>query len=630
MEFKHSSRSTSDFKSSFQPNSKSSEDYVAEAKSSSNVGDNAISMISEFEQGLENDQHGEDLSREKGPGRTNNHGETKGIESRTSWSTNTQNRGSSSRSNSLVNEKFEVHGDFQSVNTDTSSDDSAEDARIKSLAPSINTSSFVKNTSKSRSMEDISKPDHMAVGAAIEARCKGKSKFYPGKIIRSRFDGLFDILYDDGERELGVSKDLIRLKQSALNEGTEKNTKQSTPLKSVTFTRNSTDTSNALKRINSNSKRVSAGVSDDEGNNQEKCTALLTELKVGDAVEARYRGKSKLYPGKITRCRFDGSFDILYDDGERELGVAKDLIKAKKDITHLTKEEPTEEEVDNLDGVTTVIVPPSLKVGDAVEARYRGKSKLYPGKITRCRFDGSFDILYDDGERELGVGKDLIKAKKDITHCVKEEPPEEVDNLDGVTTVIVPPSLKVGDAVEARYRGESNFFPGKIIQKHPNGSYDILYDDGDQEMGVKIDLIKRRNEESSYSSTSKSNKQRRHSFEGDIMIENPTSDVVRFRLGASVQARYKGDHKYFVGKIIKCRHDGSFDILYEDGDQEKGVSGDLIRAIDTSTNVFVDQPGEHMSTSAKGNINALQSIRHYMSIIEDAQRKIRTHLDALE
>ena len=139
-------------------------------------------------------------------------------------------------------------------------------------------------------MEDISKPDHMAVGAAIEARCKGKSKFYPGKIIRSRFDGLFDILYDDGERELGVSKDLIRLKQSELNEGTEKNTKQSTPLKSVTFTRNSTDTSNALKRINSNSKRVSAGVSDDEGNNQEKCTALLTELKVGDAVEARYRG----------------------------------------------------------------------------------------------------------------------------------------------------------------------------------------------------------------------------------------------------------------------------------------------------------------------------------------------------
>ena len=549
MEFKHSSRSTSDFKSSFQPNSKSSEDYVAEAKSSSNVGDNAISMISEFEQGLENDQHGEDLSREKGPGRTDNHGETKGIESRTSWSTNTQNRGSSSRSNSLVNEKFEVHGDFQSVNTDTSSDDSAEDARIKSLAPSINTSSFVKNTSKSRSMEDISKPDHMAVGAAIEARCKGKSKFYPGKIIRSRFDGLFDILYDDGERELGVSKDLIRLKQSALNEGTEKNTKQSTPLKSVTFTRNSTDTSNALKRINSNSKRVSAGVSDDEGNNQEKCTALLTELKVGDAVEARYRGKSKLYPGKITRCRFDGSFDILYDDGERELGVAKDLIKAKKDITHLTKEEPTE---------------------------------------------------------------------------------EEVDNLDGVTTVIVPPSLKVGDAVEARYRGESNFFPGKIIQKHPNGSYDILYDDGDQEMGVKIDLIKRRNEESSYSSTSKSNEQRRHSFEGDIMIENPTSDVVRLRLGASVQARYKGDHKYFVGKIIKCRHDGSYDILYEDGDQEKGVSGDLIRAIDTSTNVFVDQPGEHMSTSAKGNINALQSIRHYMSIIEDAQRKIRTHLDALE
>ena len=36
-----------------------------------------------------------------------------------------------------------------------------------------------------------------------------------------------------------------------------------------------------------------------------------------------------MYAGKIERCRFDGSFDVICDDGERELGVAKDFIRSK-------------------------------------------------------------------------------------------------------------------------------------------------------------------------------------------------------------------------------------------------------------------------------------------------------------
>ena len=53
------------------------------------------------------------------------------------------------------------------------------------------------------------------------------------------------------------------------------------------------------------------------------------ELKVGTAVEADYKGKGKYYAGKISRVRLNGTYDIDYDDGEKELGVAKSLIKAK-------------------------------------------------------------------------------------------------------------------------------------------------------------------------------------------------------------------------------------------------------------------------------------------------------------
>ena len=45
-----------------------------------------------------------------------------------------------------------------------------------------------------------------------------------------------------------------------------------------------------------------------------------------------------------------------------------------------------------------------------VEARYRGKSRYYPGKISRDNRDGTYDINYDDGEREMGVREELIKV----------------------------------------------------------------------------------------------------------------------------------------------------------------------------------------------------------------------------
>ena len=51
-----------------------------------------------------------------------------------------------------------------------------------------------------------------------------------------------------------------------------------------------------------------------------------------------------------------------------------------------------------------------LRVGSKVKARYRGKSKFYPGVISRDRGDGTFDIDYDDGEHETRVREDLIEA----------------------------------------------------------------------------------------------------------------------------------------------------------------------------------------------------------------------------
>jgi hypothetical protein len=50
---------------------------------------------------------------------------------------------------------------------------------------------------------------------------------------------------------------------------------------------------------------------------------------------------------------------------------------------------------------------------DKVEANYKGKGKYYPGKISRCRLNGTYDITFDDGERESGVEAEMIRSRDD-------------------------------------------------------------------------------------------------------------------------------------------------------------------------------------------------------------------------
>jgi ankyrin repeat protein len=50
----------------------------------------------------------------------------------------------------------------------------------------------------------------------------------------------------------------------------------------------------------------------------------------------------------------------------------------------------------------------ALYEGDAVQAKYRGR-KYYPGKVSRDRGNGKYDIAYDDGDNETAVEARLIR-----------------------------------------------------------------------------------------------------------------------------------------------------------------------------------------------------------------------------
>merc|ERR1719454_2065240 len=117
-------------------------------------------------------------------------------------------------------------------------------------------------------------------------------------------------------------------------------------------------------------------------------------------VRANYKGKGKYFGGKIKRDNRDGTYDISYDDGDREMGVREVDIRA----------EDSDDDRDRDRGRSRA---PRLEEGMKVTANYKGKGKYFGGKIKRDNRDGTYDISYDDGDREMGVREEDIRAEED-------------------------------------------------------------------------------------------------------------------------------------------------------------------------------------------------------------------------
>ena len=78
-----------------------------------------------------------------------------------------------------------------------------------------------------------------------------------------------------------------------------------------------------------------------------------------------------------------------FDDGDQKSSVEKSRIRSLEK----TRRRPTDDDRGDGSG--------SLSVGDRVEAKCRGWTKHYPGKIKRKNRDGTFDITFDDGDQKV-------------------------------------------------------------------------------------------------------------------------------------------------------------------------------------------------------------------------------------
>jgi ribosomal protein L35AE/L33A len=126
-----------------------------------------------------------------------------------------------------------------------------------------------------------------------------------------------------------------------------------------------------------------------------------------------------------------------------------------------------------------------------VTAKYRGKGKWFAGKVTRVDGEGSsalYNVLYDDGDKDEGLREEFVKREGDDGDSARPAASRAASTV-----------FRVGDRVTAKYRGKGKWFAGKVTRVDGEGSsalYNVLYDDGDKDEGLREEFVKREGSDS--------------------------------------------------------------------------------------------------------------------------------------
>lgn len=392
----------------------------------------------------------------------------------------------------------------------------------------------------------------LKVGAKIRARYKGGSKLFNGEIILARTDGSFDIKYEDGDSEKHVEADMIEL----VDDGEASRYEVGQNIQAY-YKGGKKLFSGKIARVNSDGT-YDIKYSDGDSETRIPANQIVVETPekpvksgfvVGDKVKARYKGGSKLFPGKISRVHTNGTYDIKYDDGDSETRVDPAIVVAYESDGKPKQTESTES-------------PRRYEVGDTVNARYKGGTKLFAAKISRVRSDGTYDLEYNDGDSETRVSSDFIERVSDAANKKTDSKRNE---------------LGTGAKVRARYKKGAKWFPAKITKVRTDGTFDLRYDDGDEELRVDREYI-----EPEVITKKTSNDDDEDLFGDDDENDRngkKNSSAATFKKGSAVEANFKKKGKFHRGKIVKVHSDGTFDIEYDAGASEKRVERHEIRKL---------------------------------------------------
>jgi hypothetical protein len=162
--------------------------------------------------------------------------------------------------------------------------------------------------------------------------------------------------------------------------------------------------------------------------------------------------------------------------------------------------------------------------------------------------DGTYYIKFEDGDKDLEVPKRSIKTAGGNSPPSKSRRDDDDDDN----------TNREGDKVEAKCKGSTNYYAGKVREDNHDGTYDVSFDDGDRNQMVPKRSIKKG---------------------GGGGGGGRASDDDEPREGAKVEAKCKGSTEHYPGKIYRDNGDGTFHLKFDDGDSDRTVPKRSIKVL---------------------------------------------------
>jgi Ca2+-binding EF-hand superfamily protein len=184
-------------------------------------------------------------------------------------------------------------------------------------------------------------------------------------------------------------------------------------------------------------------------------------------VEAKFKGGSKWFKARVVEVNRDGSYSLRYDDGDEDAKVPPENVRSVDGSGGETKtNEPSS---------SAAAASETLRMGDKVEAKFKGGAKWFGARVLSVNRDGTYSLRYDDGDEDSRVPASDVRS---------------VGGSGGKLSKASSESFVRGDRVEAKFKGGSKWFKARVVEVNRDGSYSLRYDDGDEDAKVPPENVR--------------------------------------------------------------------------------------------------------------------------------------------
>lgn len=294
-------------------------------------------------------------------------------------------------------------------------------------------------------------------GDKIEALYYKGSTWYGGKIqtIHAVAVGefVYDVAYDDGDRELKVPEGNVRRVGATATAAAPSVQKETPPISTPAPVKDLPPPNAAL-------------------------------FKIGDKVEGLYGGGPSWYEGKVGKVNplnSSGQYTYLldYSDGDRETAVLEVNVR----LVDVPAPAPAFVESPSSTGGGH----PRFTKGMRVQGFFPDVSSWYDGTVLDRNSDGTYHIVYDDGDVDHAAPEGDLRAL--VAGAVSPVPGTPPPLTTAATSAVAALAAKftAGDRVEGRFGGGDDWYPAVISAVNLTGGsfvYSLDYDDGDNESDI--------------------------------------------------------------------------------------------------------------------------------------------------